>query len=71
MDTAMTARLAKEAIDMLATASGGSSLYSHVPIQRIWRDIQAANLQGMMHPDTNLELYGRILCGLAPNTVNI
>lgn len=71
MDAAMTAQLAKEAIDTLATASGGSSLYSHVPIQRIWRDIQAANLQGMIHPNTNLELYGRILCGLAPNTVNI
>jgi 3-hydroxy-9,10-secoandrosta-1,3,5(10)-triene-9,17-dione monooxygenase len=71
MDTAMVARLAKEAIDILATASGGSSIYSHVPIQRIARDIQAANLQGMMHPNTNLELYGRICCGLEPNTVNI
>ncbi|EFH81017.1 acyl-CoA dehydrogenase family protein [Ktedonobacter racemifer] len=71
MDTAMVARLAKEAIDILNTASGGSSIYSHVPMQRIERDIQAANLQGMMHPNTNLELYGRIRCGLEPNTVNI
>lgn len=71
MDTAMVARLAKEAIDILNTASGGSSIYSSVPIQRIERDIQAANLQGMMHPNTNLELYGRIRCGLEPNTVNI
>jgi len=70
MDTAMVARLAKEAIDILNTASGGSSIYSHVPMQRIERDIQAANLQGMMHPNTNLELFGRILCGLEPNTVN-
>jgi alkylation response protein AidB-like acyl-CoA dehydrogenase len=71
LDTAMVARLAKEAIDILNTASGGSSIYSSVPIQRIQRDIQAANLQGMMHPNTNLELYGRIRCGLEPNTVNI
>ncbi len=71
MDTGMTARLAKEAIDILNTASGGSSIYSSVPIQRIERDIQAASLQGMMHPNTNLELYGRIRCGLEPNTVNI
>ena len=71
MDTAMTARLAKEAIDILNTASGGSSIYRKVPIQRIARDIQAANLQGMIQPTTNLELYGRILCGLEPNTVNI
>jgi 3-hydroxy-9,10-secoandrosta-1,3,5(10)-triene-9,17-dione monooxygenase len=71
MDTAMVARLAKEAVDILNMASGGSSIYSNVPIQRIERDIQAANLQGMMHPNTNLELYGRIRCGLEPNTVNI
>ena len=71
MDAGMVARLAKEAIDILNTASGGSSIYSSVPIQRIERDIQAANLQGMMHPNTNLELYGRIRCGLEPNTVNI
>jgi len=71
MDAGMVARLAKEAIDILNTASGGSSIYSSVPMQRIERDIQAANLQGMIHPNTNLELYGRIRCGLEPNTVNI
>jgi 3-hydroxy-9,10-secoandrosta-1,3,5(10)-triene-9,17-dione monooxygenase len=71
LDTAQVARLAKEAIDILNTASGGSSIYTSVPIQRIERDIQAVNLQGMIHPNTNLELYGRVLCGLEPNTVNI
>jgi alkylation response protein AidB-like acyl-CoA dehydrogenase len=71
MDAGMVARLAKEAIDILNTASGGSSIYKSVPIQQIERDIQAANLQGMIHPNTNLELYGRIRCGLEPNTVNI
>lgn len=71
MNTAMVARLAKEAIDILNTASGGSSIYSRVPMQRIERDILVANLQGMMHPNTNLELYGRILCGLEPDTLNI
>jgi 3-hydroxy-9,10-secoandrosta-1,3,5(10)-triene-9,17-dione monooxygenase len=71
MDAGMVALLAKEAIDILNTASGGSSIYSSVPIQRIERDIQAASLQGMIHPNTNLELYGRIRCGLEPNTVNI
>jgi alkylation response protein AidB-like acyl-CoA dehydrogenase len=71
MDAGMVARLAKEAIDILNTASGGSSIYKSVPIQRIERDIQAANLHGMLHPNTNLELYGRIRCGLEPNTVYI
>ncbi|MEV0899189.1 acyl-CoA dehydrogenase family protein [Actinoplanes sp. NPDC049802] len=59
---------AKEAADVLNTASGGSSIYSHVPIQRIMRDVQALNLHGVMHPNTNLELYGRIVCGLEPDT---
>jgi alkylation response protein AidB-like acyl-CoA dehydrogenase len=71
MDAGMVARLAKEAIDLLNTASGGSSIYSSVPIQRIERDIQVANLHGMIHPNTNLELYGRIRCGQEPNTVYI
>jgi len=71
MDAGMTARLAKEAIDILNTASGGSSIYRSVPIQRIERDIQVVNLHGVIHPNNNLELYGRIRCGLEPNTVNL
>lgn len=67
-DMGTASQRAKEAVDILSTASGGSSIYSHVPIQRISRDIQALNLHGVMHPDTNLELYGRVLCGLEPNT---
>jgi alkylation response protein AidB-like acyl-CoA dehydrogenase len=59
----------KTAVDALATASGGSSIYSGVPIQRVWRDIQAINLHALMHAQTNTELYGRVLCGLPPNTL--
>lgn len=62
---------AKEAVDVYNTASGGSSLYNSVPIQRIERDIQALNLHAIMHPNTNFELYGRVLCGLEPNTLYI
>jgi alkylation response protein AidB-like acyl-CoA dehydrogenase len=61
--------LAKNAVDLLVTGSGGSSIYASVPIQRIQRDIQSLNLHALMHPDTNLELYGRLLAGLAPNTM--
>jgi alkylation response protein AidB-like acyl-CoA dehydrogenase len=71
MDAAAVCQRAKEAVDVLNTASGGSSLYSDVPIQRIHRDVQAINLNGLVHPNTNLELYGRVLCGLEPNTVLI
>jgi 3-hydroxy-9,10-secoandrosta-1,3,5(10)-triene-9,17-dione monooxygenase len=68
LDMGAACQRAKEAVDVLNTASGGSSIYSHVPIQRIQRDVQALNLHGVMHPNTNLELYGRVLCGLEPNT---
>lgn len=70
-DVGQLVRLAKEAVDIFATASGGSSIYSGIPIQRINRDIQAVNLHALMHPNTNAELYGRVLCGLEPNTVYI
>ncbi|HEX8092229.1 acyl-CoA dehydrogenase family protein [Jatrophihabitans sp.] len=69
MDAAVVCERAKEAVDILNTASGGSSVYSHVPMQRIERDVQTINLHGVMHPNTNAETYGRVLCGLEPNTL--
>lgn len=68
MDAAAACLRAKEAVDILNTASGGSSIYSDQPMQRIERDIQALNLNGVLHPNSNLETYGRVLCGLEPNT---
>ncbi|GIH75495.1 acyl-CoA dehydrogenase [Planobispora longispora] len=62
-------RLGKEAVDILASASGGSSIYSDVPIQRIARDIGAVNMHALMNPNTNAELYGRVLCGQEPGTL--
>ncbi|GFH39262.1 acyl-CoA dehydrogenase [Streptomyces pacificus] len=70
-DMGAVIRLAKEAVDILASASGGSSVYSDVAIQRIARDVQAVSLHALMHPDTNTELYGRVLCGLEPNTLYV
>jgi 3-hydroxy-9,10-secoandrosta-1,3,5(10)-triene-9,17-dione monooxygenase len=68
MDAAAVCQRAKEAVDVLNTASGGSSIYSDKPMQRIERDVQTINLHGIMHPNTNAETYGRVLCGLEPNT---
>ncbi|MCW2877877.1 MAG: Acyl-CoA dehydrogenase, type 2, C-terminal domain [Sphaerisporangium sp.] len=68
LDLGAVCQRAKEAVDILNTASGGSSIYSNVPIQRIERDVQTLNLHAILHPNTNFELYGRILCGLEPNT---
>jgi 3-hydroxy-9,10-secoandrosta-1,3,5(10)-triene-9,17-dione monooxygenase len=68
LDASYACRQGKAAVDILNTASGASSIYNSVPMQRIERDIQTLNLHAILHPDTNLELYGRIICGLEPNT---
>jgi alkylation response protein AidB-like acyl-CoA dehydrogenase len=62
------AQLALEAVNIFNMASGASSIYSTMPIQRIQRDIQAMNIHALNLPTKNLELYGRVLCGLEPNT---
>jgi 3-hydroxy-9,10-secoandrosta-1,3,5(10)-triene-9,17-dione monooxygenase len=61
--------LAREVVDTLFLASGASAIQTQVPIQRFQRDIQALANHAIMHPQTAIELYGRVLCGLPPNTV--
>ncbi|MGM1062903.1 acyl-CoA dehydrogenase family protein [Saccharothrix sp. Mg75] len=68
LDMGATCLRAKEAVDILNNASGGSSVHHTVPIQRIARDVQTSSLHSIMHPDTNFELFGRVNCGLEPNT---
>jgi alkylation response protein AidB-like acyl-CoA dehydrogenase len=70
-DVGVVCQLGKAAVDVLALASGGSSIYNDVPIQRIVRDMHAVNMHALTVPDTNFELYGRVLCGLEPNTLYI
>lgn len=70
-DMGSVVKLVKECVDIFASASGDSSIYLDVPIQRIARDAQAVNQHALMHPNNNAELYGRVLCGLEPNTVYI
>jgi alkylation response protein AidB-like acyl-CoA dehydrogenase len=60
--------LARQAVDILFNASGASSIQPHIPIQRFQRDIQALANHAVMHTQTGTELYGRLLCGLEPNT---
>jgi len=61
--------LAREVVDTLFYASGASAIQSNVPIQRFQRDVQGLANHAIMHPQTAIELYGRILCGLPPNTL--
>lgn len=69
VDMGRACRLAQESVDILRRASGGSSIYASVPIQQIARDIDAMNMHALMQPETNLELYGRVLSGLEPDTL--
>jgi alkylation response protein AidB-like acyl-CoA dehydrogenase len=62
------AQLALEAVNIYNLAGGASSIYDSMPIQRIQRDLQAINMHALNMPAKNLELYGRVLCGLEPNT---
>jgi alkylation response protein AidB-like acyl-CoA dehydrogenase len=61
-------RLCKEAVDLIGSASGASSLHREVPIQRAVRDLHALSLHSFVNPATNLELYGRVLSGLDAGT---
>ncbi|MGW2378787.1 flavin-dependent monooxygenase [Streptomyces sp. NPDC001658] len=61
-------RLCKEAVDLLASASGATSLHLDVPVQRTLRDLHALTLHSFVNPTTNLELYGRALSGLDAGT---
>jgi alkylation response protein AidB-like acyl-CoA dehydrogenase len=70
-DVGAVCELGKQAIEILAGASGGSSVYRTVPIQRIARDIDVVSLHALITPVTNYELYGRVLLGLEPNTFYI
>jgi alkylation response protein AidB-like acyl-CoA dehydrogenase len=61
--------LSRQVVDLLFHASGASAIQSHVPIQRFQRDMQALANHAVMHAPTGIELYGRVLCGLQPNTL--
>ncbi|MDQ3404552.1 MAG: acyl-CoA dehydrogenase family protein [Actinomycetota bacterium] len=61
-------QLAKEAVDILYTCSGASVIQKSVALQRVHRDTQGLALHGLMSPITNLEVHGRVLLGLDPDT---
>ncbi|NMH98744.1 acyl-CoA dehydrogenase family protein [Pseudonocardia acidicola] len=61
-------RLFGEAVETLRQASGASGIHESQPIQLVSRDAQALATHAVMMPATGIEIYGRSLCGLAPNT---
>jgi hypothetical protein len=48
--------------------SGATSLQQDAPIQRPARDAQAISLHSLLLPSMNIELLGRTLFGLEPNS---
>ncbi|MEV6765617.1 acyl-CoA dehydrogenase family protein [Streptomyces sp. NPDC051105] len=60
--------LAKEAVDTLHSASGGSVIRKENPFQRFYRDLHGLSLHALLLANTNLETYGRVLLGLDPGT---
>jgi 3-hydroxy-9,10-secoandrosta-1,3,5(10)-triene-9,17-dione monooxygenase len=68
MDAGAVVGRSREAVDILANSAGASSIYSHLPLQRIQRDVGALHQHGIMYPNTNLETLGRVMLGLEPNT---
>ena len=65
---AYVARLCREAVEIVSSACGASSIRSEVPIQRLRRDVQALCLHAALNPDTALELQGRVALGLDPQS---
>ncbi|MER5794518.1 acyl-CoA dehydrogenase family protein [Streptomyces sp. NPDC001980] len=66
--SAYAVQLAKEAVDVLYNASGATAIQRGVPIQRFHRDIQGLALHGMILLSASLEVHGRVLLGLDPDT---
>jgi 3-hydroxy-9,10-secoandrosta-1,3,5(10)-triene-9,17-dione monooxygenase len=63
--------VARSVAHLLLEGSGASSIHEAAPIQRIVRDLDALAQHAVLHPRTNVELYGRVLCGLEPHSVAI
>ena len=62
-DTALAAKYCREAVDLLVSAHGTSSLADSSPMQRLWRDIHVASHHAITEWQVNLEVYGKALLG--------
>jgi 3-hydroxy-9,10-secoandrosta-1,3,5(10)-triene-9,17-dione monooxygenase len=62
-----TAKLLREAVDILASIGGASGFAEVSPLQRMWRDVNVATRHGLLATDPVLEIYGRALLGIEGN----
>ena len=63
LDVALAAKQCREAVDMLVSAHGTSSLADVSPMQRLWRDIHVASHHAITEWQVNLEVYVKALLG--------
>lgn len=68
MDIAMVPRLCRDAVNTLYTIGGAAGLSLKSPIQLNARNLQAANMHGLLLYEGGAEIYGRVLLGVDPGT---
>ena len=66
-DAAPAAKYCRDAVDMLVSAHGTSSLSDANAMQRLWRDMHVASHHAITEWQVNLEIYGKALLGIEPN----
>jgi alkylation response protein AidB-like acyl-CoA dehydrogenase len=65
-DSSYADQLVWEAVDMIASASGGSFSRRTNVLNRVWQDVKVANMHPFITQSVNYEAYGRLLCGVRP-----
>jgi alkylation response protein AidB-like acyl-CoA dehydrogenase len=66
-DAALVAKYCREAVEILVSAHGTSSMADASPLQRLWRDVHVASRHAITEWQVNLEIYGKALLGVEPN----
>jgi alkylation response protein AidB-like acyl-CoA dehydrogenase len=66
-DAALVAKYCREAVEILASAHGTSSMSDANRLQRLWRDVHVASRHAITEWQVNLEIYGKALLGVEPN----
>jgi len=66
-DVALAAKYCREAVEVLMSAHGTSSLADANRMQRLWRDVHVASRHAITEWQVNLEIYGKALLGVEPN----
>ena len=67
---ALAAKYCRDAVDLLVSAHGTSSLADVSPMQRWWRDVHVASHHAITEWQVNLEVYGKALLG-QPNITHL